>query len=473
MSRKNKQIPQILRPPENAQDYSLSARFVAGMIRLGLRPLYAGFRIGQKVYAPLGPLHKYVFEEVERTPGFYIWVSILAALMLLSGYALIMSFVYSVEIFEFSVRLIWVMMVSNYVFLVVSSTGLCIVSSLGHVFGMERYELIGKRGVFLALITIIFGLLSIGLHLGHPERAMIYNLLTPNGRSAIWWMGTLYSFYIVFISIEYWLLARADLSKTAEASKGVKAKIYWLMVIRRLDDTPIGPVLQDHRTVRLVGALALASGLSAHNTLGAVFGHVEARPLWYGAYYPVYFLLSASFCGYAWLLATSIATFKISGEVISEKFKDLIFEMAQMLALLLSVGVLFTAYKMGFGLLAPIKAKSIMLFVNGPFAGAFWLFEIAIGTLLPILLLLYAARYRNIAGVLIASVMVLLGVFVMRYDFVVAGQIYPNIPEGLPTYLPTFMEVLLIGGVIAALLMVYTLGVRFLPLKEEAPSHAP
>ena len=150
---------------------------------------------------------------MERSTAFYIWVSILVVVAGLALYAILMSLIYSLEVFEFSIHVIWVTMVSNYVFLVVSSTGLCIVTSLGHVFGMQRYELVAKRGIFLALITIIFGMISIGAHLGHPERAMIFNLLTPNFYSAMWWMGTLYTFYIVFIGIEYWLLARDDLNE--------------------------------------------------------------------------------------------------------------------------------------------------------------------------------------------------------------------------------------------------------------------
>ncbi len=100
-----------------------------------------------------------------KSPAYYIWISSLIAVMALGGYAMLLSLLISLEILEFSIRIPWAMLVSNYVFFVVSSTGLCIVSSLGHVFGMKRYELISKRCVFLALITIIFGMSSIGLQL--------------------------------------------------------------------------------------------------------------------------------------------------------------------------------------------------------------------------------------------------------------------------------------------------------------------
>ena len=87
------------------------------------------------------------------------------------------SIFFSMEILEFYTNIPWVMMVSNYVFLVGSSVGLTLVVCLGLVFGLRRYEMIAKRGLFVALIAIICGLTSIGLHLGHPERGAIYNVL--------------------------------------------------------------------------------------------------------------------------------------------------------------------------------------------------------------------------------------------------------------------------------------------------------
>ncbi len=441
---------------------------------------------------------QFTSDAVKRSPGFFVWTSFLVALIILGGYALLMSLLHSMEILEFSTNVPWEMMVSNYVFLVGSSVGLCLVSSMGYVFGLQRYELIGKRGLFLALIAIIFGLTSINLHLGHLERAAIFTALTPNVRSAMWWMGTFYPPYIVFVAVCFWLLARADLAKTAAESDGLKAKIYRLMALeglrpylyqrlplqkleakiyRLLPLERMGLSLDsegaDLRWARIIGALAFTFGLLAYTVEGSLFAHAEARPFWYGALFPIDFFLGASFCGFAWLLAVGIVTYKVKGEEIPAKLKDLFYEMAQILALLLSVGLLFISYKMGHGLFEPAKAKTIMLFLNGQFSLAFWLFEIGIGIILPIFLLLYAARRRKIWGILIASIMVLVGYFVKRYDFVVASQVYPliKIQKPLTSYLPTFMEVLLVGGIIAAFLLAYTLGVRFLPLKKEEGPH--
>lgn len=431
--------------------------------------------------------------ETESSAGFYVWISLLVALVFLGGFALVMSLIDSMEILEFYTNIPWEMMVSNYVFLVGSSIGLCIVSSLGYVFGLKRFELIGKRAVFMALITIIFGLSSIGLHLGHPERGAIYNALTPNLRSAMWWMGTLYPPYIALVAVLYWLLARTELAKIAAQSQGLKARIFRLMALEGLKarlyrimpleriearvyrllplesmGLSLDSVGADLRWARVVGTLALIFGLLAYSVEGSLFAHIEARPFWYGALYPIDFFLGATFCGFAWLIIAGIITYKVRGEEIPAKLKDLFYEMGKILALLLSVGLLFIAYKMGHGLFEPAKARTIMLFLNGPFSPGFWLFEIAVGIVLPIPILLYAARQKKIAGLPVAAIMVLVGYFVKRYDFVVASQVYPLIKKQhtLASYLPTFMEMLLIGGILAAFFLTYTLGARFLPLKE-------
>ena len=410
-------------------------------------------------------------DGMERIPSLIIWFAVLLAMLLLAGYALLASLFTSMEILEFSVKIPWATMIATYIFLVAIGSGLCIINALGSVFGMQRYEMMTRRMAYLSLTTILFGMLCIVLHLGHPERMPIYNAISPNFRSAISWMGMLYSIYMAVVIVELWLLNREDLIRRAESSEGLLKKVLTLLTLQKLRGTRSGAVLEDSRLPRLVALLAFVSGASALSMLGSVFAHSESRLLWYGPYYPVYFLVSAIFSGYAFLIVVTIVTYRVKNEEIFSGLNAVIFEMAQVLALILAVGFLFIIFRLATGLLDPASRGPVMLLINGPFSIGFWGFEVGLMTVLPIYVLIWAAEKKSLNGVLTGALMILIGTFVMRYQFVVAGQVYPNIPLGLPSYWPTLMEVFIIGGVIAAFLIVYTLGDLFLSLREEKSHH--
>lgn len=428
--------------------------------------------------------------------AFYVWIYLLIAFIVMGVYALIMSLVYNMEIFEFSLKIPWATMVSNYVFLVGSSVGLCMVSSLGLVFGLDRYQPIVKRGLFMALIAIMFGMISIMLHLGHPERPAIFTMLTPNPRSAMWGMGIVYPPYIISLALCFWLLIRHELVEAAAASSGFKAKIYGLMALEGLRpylqkktnldrlESRIYDLLPferwglsldnesaDKKWARIFGTLAFISGLLAYTVESTLFAHTEARAFWYGALTPVGFYLGACLCGFAWVLVAEIVTHKVKGDKTPLRLNALFLEMANILALLLSVEILFIAYKMGHGLFDPIKGKTIMLLLKGPYSPAFWGIEFVIGLVLPIVILLYSVKRKKTTGLMVASIMVLTGYFVKRYDFVTAAQVYPALRNGLPSYLPTLMETLLIAGIIAGVFLAYTFGEMFLPLDEKRQAY--
>jgi molybdopterin-containing oxidoreductase family membrane subunit len=171
------------------------------------------------------------------------------------------------------------------------------------------------------------------------------------------------------------------------------------------------------------------------------------------------------------LIAVTIVTYRVKNEEIFPGLKAIIFEMAQVLALILAVGFLLIIFRLTSGLLDPTSRGPVMLLINGPFSIGFWGFEVGLMSVLPIYVFIWAAEKKSLSGVLAGSIMVLIGTFIMRYNFVVAGQVYPNIPLGLPSYLPTLMEVFVISGVIASFLLVYILGDMFLSLKEDKSHH--
>ncbi len=105
--------------------------------------------------------------------------------------------------------------------------------------------------------------------------------------------------------------------------------------------------------------------------------------------------------------------------------------MAQVLALILAVGFLLIIFRLASGLLDPASRGPVMLLLNGPFSIGFWGFEVGLMSVLPIYVFIWAAEKKSLNGVLTGALMVLIGTFVMRYEFVVAGtglSQYPTRP---------------------------------------------
>lgn len=409
-----------------------------------------------------------ILQAINRSPRLSVWIAALAMLGALGAYGLLMSLLISMELFEFHHAIPWTMKISTYIFFVASSTGICMITSLGHVFGAKRFDIIGKRGAFLALITVTCGMTAIMLHLGHPERSFFF-YLTPNIRSAIWGMSLFYTVAIPFILVEYWFLSRSDWAKIANSSTGYKQHIYSALVLWQRDESHKAKDI-DHKWAKIAAIIALIFELAAFSTLGSIFGHTQAKAYWYGSYFPLFFLLSASYSGLSWLIGMIVATYYLQKKEMSHELKKLIFEMGNMLAVLVSAGILFTAFKIGSNLLDPERAKTVLLLTQGPFIVFFWVFEITIGLILPLILLIYSLKKQWTGGLFASSVMVLIGIFFTRYNFLVAGQMFPYfdkypLPESV---LPTVIETFVVAGIFGALFLIYTFAVKFLALDEKA-----
>ena len=107
-----------------------------------------------------------------------------------------------------------------------------------------------------------------------------------------------------------------------------------------------------------------------------------------------------------------------------------------------------------------------MALLKGPLRLNFWLFEVLMGSLFP-LFILTVPQTRTINGILIAAICVILGMFAFRYDLVVVGQIYPVWGGDYACYSPNHIEWFVVIACIGTCLLFYTLGVKFLPVKEE------
>ena len=330
----------------------------------------------------------------------------------------------------------WGLLIAMYIFFVVSSTGLCIMSSLGHVFNIQAFKIIGKRAIIGAIIAILTGFLVIAFEIGHPIRMVIYNVLTPGLTSAIWWMGTLYGLYLTFIILEFFFLNN-----------------------------------HIHKYSKIFGLAGLVVGLAAHSNLGAVFGFLVARPIANGVFFPLYFILSAMVTG-------SYLLFLIYGWRYKMKFpkevEQMLITLAQVLGLLLAVLMFFEIWRALtsiYGMMPERGDIALHMLTSNNFLFG----EVLLGMLIPFAIVVFS-KGRAIKAMVYASITGMVGIFFMRYDLVHDTQLAPmmplkireySLPPGLVEYTPTSTEWMIAIGAIGVAFLLYFMAEKFFDLDHD------
>ncbi|WP_456388148.1 NrfD/PsrC family molybdoenzyme membrane anchor subunit [Desulfolithobacter sp.] len=299
----------------------------------------------------------------------------------------------------------WGLLISTYAFFAITSTGLCLLAAISHIFGGNRIAPLANRMVWLSLVTIISGFTVIGMEIENPWRMAIWNVISPNVTSNIWWMGTLYGMAVGFVLIEFWLI-----------------------------------LTRNFKIAIAVGILGAFAEMAANSCLGGVFATLPNHPFWYGAQLPVYFLSCAFLSGAAATVIFTHYAHVIRGKRIGETAFFGIQAAAKVLLLMLVLVGVATFWKMvsfyvGGQELGRSSATALM---SGPLATNFWLFEITIGLVAPALLLALT-RLRSVTAMSTAALMALVGMFVSRMDMVIAGQIVPQL-AGIDANLPQYLN---------------------------------
>jgi len=297
----------------------------------------------------------------------------------------------------------WGLLISTYAFFAITSTGLCLLAAISHVFGGNKLAPLANRMVWVSLITILSGFTVIGMEIESPWRMAIYNVISPNITSNIWWMGTLYGMALGFILLEFWL------------------------------------ILTRHYTLALaLGILGALAEVAANTCLGGVFSTLAARPFWYGAQLPVYFLACAFLSGAAASVMFTHYAYVIRGRQMEQHVFDGVQAAGKVLMLMLILVAVSTFWRMAsfyVGGVSDGKVAANALY-SGPLSFNFWAIEVGVGLLAPLALLL-VTRLKSVAAMSTASLMALVGMFISRLDMVSGGQIVPQYAgyDNLPTYL--------------------------------------
>jgi len=317
------------------------------------------------------------------------------------------------------------------VFFACLSTGLCIISSLGQVFKIEAFQPIVLRTVFLALVTMDTGLMCITLELENPWRVGLNALSSPHPASNIWWKTTIYSLFLIFMLFNFLSL-----------------------------------LLKNEKKARLFAIIAFITVTMGNLNMKSDMALLGERGFWNENYMPLYFLSLSTLTGCAGIILFTWIAKRLSGNSMSSGEEQAIQTTGKLFMVLLLGILYFTGIKVMGGFYPEFTKNPEAMYnlVQGNFSLNFWVGEVGLAVVVPLLLVMFAGvKNKNIMA--LAGISCLIGTFVLFYDLVIVGQLIPHyyqynvvdLPQYYP-YSPSLHEIMITAGAIFFFLAAFMFG---------------
>ena len=376
-------------------------------------------------------------------------------------------------IYPNEVELQWSILIVLYPFITGLVAGAFILASLERVFNVAAVRPTYRLALLTALAFLLVAPLPLQMHLGHPERSFeMY--ITPHRESAMAMFGFVYLWYLLgVLLLEIWFDYRQDLVLTWRASTGLKRVFYGALTLWSDDVSPQALRIDD-RIGRLITIVGIPSAFLLHGYVGFIFGSVKANPWWSSPLMPVVFIFSAVVSGVSAVMLLYMVSCRLRRVPIDMLCLDTIAKYLFFAFLidfsLEALDLVHRIYEAGESFGALDFMVKTRLFVSHI------VIQICLGTLLPIVLLagtqvlrLAEVTRRRIYAA--AGVLTLVGIFAMRWNVVIGGQLFSKSLLGYTTYkldfaareglLPAILILLLPFAILAVL-------VRLLPPWGEA-----
>ncbi|MBI2907089.1 MAG: polysulfide reductase NrfD [Chloroflexi bacterium] len=365
----------------------------------------------------------------------------------------------------------WALWVVFYIYFIGLSAGSFLISSLVYVFGIKRFEGVGRLAVFTALVSLLTALVFIWVDLGRMERVFL-PFLRPSFSSPLAWIIWLYTSYLFLLLAEGWFLMRRDFA--AARGNGIKDRIYRFLAFGTKENDGEGQKA-DLKVVRVLGAIGVPLAIAFHGGTGTVFAVNIARAYWYTGLFPIMFLVSALASGGA--LLTALAAFIVPNGY--EKHKELVINLGKLLILLVALDALMEVAEILVSLYGTVPAHVIPIQQQlvGPNWYMFWVLGVGFALAVPLIVLTTIGR-KSAFATGTAALISALGFVGIRWNIVLPGFAVEDLP-GMGRsffephwtygfYAPSSMEWQVAGFGVGLALIIFAIGYSLLPLEAEA-----
>ena len=360
---------------------------------------------------------------------------------------------------------------------------------------------IARFSLVFSFALLIVAPLPLLLHLQQPLRNY-YVYMTPHFTSAIAAFGVVIFIYGAIVASEIWFIYRKHLVEGSRKLKDqlnkslpekIRYGVYTLLTLGVFDLSEAS-LRQDAKAIKILAGVGVPIACFLHGYAGFIFGSVKANALWMTPLMPVIFIMSAIVSGVALCLLTYIITMEVKKFRATRKTPFPIYQTREEIKGVEIEVVRRTARYLLFFLIFSISLELLDLIFRGYTAVKSWdilrrviyerdfldifIFQYTLGNLIPFILLLIPRL--TIRRALPALLLVLFGVFMMRWNVVIGGQSFsltfsgymnyqlPIIPHSLEAFKEGLFGALLIGALPFALFWIFS---KIFPVFDMEESH--
>jgi len=378
------------------------------------------------------------FESIEgRSTQFYLTLAVLATLGLAGGLATLYVIKHGLWVTGMYNRVPWGIQITMAVYYIGLSAGSLVISGLYGVFGKLEYKPFARLAVWVAMLFLIAGLMSILTDQGRMDRVFVEPFVHFNLQSMFSINPILYVGHILICVVYLWALFK-----------------------------------EKERLTKVIATLAFGWAFCVHSGTGAIFGF-GARVLYESPLLPASFVAAAMASGTALMIVLIVSLFKMTRRDVDD---ELVLWLGRFLSVTLLVVMYFVAAENAYrAYVVELRQAALYYLFGGVHSVLFWVGLILIGCVIP-MFILFRRTGRQIKWVVIASVMVVFGVLCERYVIVFPGLTYPpemfpgmeivapELMEGVATYSISGLEVLQALGVFGVIGFVFLVGLKIFKL---------
>jgi Ni/Fe-hydrogenase subunit HybB-like protein len=400
-----------------------------------------------------------LFEPIRKTgKTFYLTLLILAAFILWGVYAYQYQYRNGLGVTGLSRPIFWGVYITNFVFFIGISHAGTLISAILRLAKAEWRRSITRSAEVITVLVLFFGVGNILMDLGRPDR-MLNIIRYSQFKSPLLWDVSSITIYLTASSIYLFLPLIPDIALLRD--HGGKWRWFYRVLSLGWNGTERQHRLLE-KAIAFMAILVIPVAISVHTVVSFVFA-MTIQPMWHSAIFGPYFVAGAIFSGIAALIVAMNVIRRVYH--LEDYLRPVHFNNLGILLLVMTLlwfYFTFTEYLTTFYGADPLHMTIFWSKFTGRFAPYFWgMFLFCFVIPLP---LLSFKRTRTPFGTLIASVSVVIGMWLERFVIVVPTLTYPRLPNETVLYHPTWVEWSILAGSLSFFILLYMIFTKVFPI---------